>query len=173
MIYRAKDGPKQEWADQTITIDLFLNSTQCSFDPRLWKEEPSRKWFAKRNRFSFGANFSNPESFYSVPNMRGRCESLREQKKAVCSKEIRLLGHVGALLSAASERDIPFSLVYQMRDPRASVLSQVSNVPHLKWSQHEGGLGSNFKFVEKGDLSKQNPKPCTLKLPRRCGTSRT
>ena len=128
MIYRAKDGPKQEWADQTITIDLFLNSTQCSFDPRLWREEPSRKWFAKRNRFSFGANFSNPESFYTVPNMRARCESLREQKRAVCSKEIRLLGHVDALLSAASERDIPFSLVYQMRDPRASVLSQVFGV---------------------------------------------
>lgn len=125
MIYRAKDGPKQEWADQTITIDLFLNSTQCSFDPHLWKDEPIKKWFSKRNRFSFSANFSNPESFYTVANMRERCEMLQSRRKAACSKEIRFLGHVGELLQAASDRGIPFSLVYQMRDPRASVLSQV------------------------------------------------
>ena len=117
-----------------MTIDLFLNSTQCIFDPHLWKEEPIRKWFAKRNRFSFGANYSNPESHYSVSHLTTLCKGLRDQSppQAACSKEIRLLGHVKPLLEAASQRGIPFALIYQMRDPRASVLSQVWNFPNLK-----------------------------------------
>ena len=51
--------------------------------------------------------------------------------QAVCSKELRFLGFVKPLIRAASERGIPMTLLYQLRDPRATVFSQI-------WVFHRG-----------------------------------
>lgn len=46
---------------------------------------------------------------------------LKKSANFVC----RFLGHVRQLLNRAIERGIPLSLIYLLRDPRATVMSQV------------------------------------------------
>jgi hypothetical protein len=71
---------QQSDSDQSKAIQLFLDSTQCQFEPKLWMEESIRKWFGKRNRFAFGANHSAPEEYFSVQNLRKICMQLRKHQ---------------------------------------------------------------------------------------------
>jgi hypothetical protein len=77
MIYRGGMA-KESDTDQSKAMRLFLDSTQCQFDPHLWIDESIRKWFGKRNRFAFGANHSAPEEYFSVQNLRKICMQLQK-----------------------------------------------------------------------------------------------
>lgn len=85
--------------------------------------------------------------FYTRSNQLKVCDAVKKERKVVCSKEIRFLGHTAQLLRTASERKIPFTLIYQMRDPRASVLSQVRDSFHFDVSK----AGSKSKCLDTGE----------------------
>ena len=55
------------------------------------------------------------------------CSEIRphETKRVMCAKELQFLGQVGRLLEEVDAREIPFTLLYLLRDPRATVISQV------------------------------------------------
>jgi hypothetical protein len=73
--------------------------------------------FVKRDKYA-NAGKGHQSDYYTRSKQLEVCEETKRAKKGVCSKEIRFLGHTGQLLSSASQRGIPFTLIYQMRDPR-------------------------------------------------------
>jgi hypothetical protein len=81
----------------------------------------------KRDKYAHGDHAKHEAGYYGRERQREICEGIRKAKmrRAVCSKEIRFLGHVDQLLRSAGQRGIPLTLLYQMRDPRAAVMSQM------------------------------------------------
>eukprot|EP00281_Chroomonas_sp_CCMP1168_P014825 CAMPEP_0206218702 /NCGR_PEP_ID=MMETSP0047_2-20121206/3935_1 /ASSEMBLY_ACC=CAM_ASM_000192 /TAXON_ID=195065 /ORGANISM="Chroomonas mesostigmatica_cf, Strain CCMP1168" /LENGTH=765 /DNA_ID=CAMNT_0053641213 /DNA_START=166 /DNA_END=2460 /DNA_ORIENTATION=+ len=121
---------KETDADQLTAVDFFLNASQCDMDHEIWRDEEGlAKWLEKRNKYAHGeaGTHQKEDHFYSKESQHAVCRALRARThhKAVCSKEIRFLGHVKQLLQRSVERQIPFTLLYLLRDPRATVMSQM------------------------------------------------
>jgi hypothetical protein len=90
----------------------------------------------QRDRFA-NLEKAKPKEYFDIPNLERICKSVRAHapRQAVCSKEIRFLEHTNELVDAAQRLDVPLTLLYLIRDPRAVVISQLWNYPKLRFKK--------------------------------------